>query len=242
MDRPFAIDRRSLVAGAAVLVASSPGSSAQTQDRPMIDARTALIVVDVQNDFCPGGRLAVPRGDEVVAVVNAIGTRFANVVLTQDWHPAGHKSFASSHPGKKPFELVDMPYGPQVLWPDHCIWNSEGAAFHPALALPHAQTIVRKGYRPEVDSYSGFLEADRRTPTGLGGYLKERAITRAVVVGLATDFCVGWTAQDAAKAGLETFVVEEACRAIDLNGSLAKAWTDMAAAGVKRIKVADLPA
>lgn len=242
MDGPFVIDRRSLVAGATVLVASGPVSSARTEDRPMIDARTCLIVVDVQNDFCPDGALPVADGHKVVPVINAIAPRFANVILTQDWHPAGHKSFASSHSGKKPFDMIDMPYGPQVLWPDHCIWNSWGAAFRHDLAVPQAQTIIRKGYRPEVDSYSGFLEADRRTPTGLGGYLKERAISRAVVVGLATDFCVGWTAQDAAKAGLETFVVEEACRAIDLNGSLAKAWTDMAATGVKRIKVADLPA
>jgi nicotinamidase/pyrazinamidase len=208
---------------------------------PMIDERTALIVADVQNDFCPGGSLAVTRGDEVVAVINALGKRFANIVLTQDWHPAGHSSFATSHPGRKPFETIQMPYGPQVLWPDHCIQGTKGAEFRADLDLPTAQAIIRKGYRPQIDSYSGFVEADGRTPTGLGGYLRERGVTRAIVVGLATDFCVSWTAQDAVRAGLETLVVEEACRAIDLDGSLAKAWADMAALGVQRVTVADLP-
>nr|WP_246088813.1 bifunctional nicotinamidase/pyrazinamidase [Phreatobacter stygius] len=236
------MDRRILIAGATLLTAVGAAPPARAQEKPVIDASTVLIVVDVQNDFCPGGHLAVQKGDEVVAVINALGPKFQNVVLTQDWHPAGHSSFASSHPGKKPFEVIQMPYGPQVLWPDHCIWNSVGAEFHDDLDLPHAQTIVRKGYRKEVDSYSGFQEADRKTVTGLGGYLKERGITRAVVVGLATDFCVSWTAQDAARNGLKTFVVEEACRAIDLNGSLAKAWTDMTALGVARIKASDLPA
>lgn len=207
----------------------------------MIDPRTALIVVDVQNDFCPGGRLAVARGDEVVPVINALARRFANIILTQDWHPAGHSSFASSHQGKVPFETIAMPYGPQVLWPDHCIQGTKGAEFHPGLDLPRAQAVIRKGYRPEIDSYSGFMEADRSTTTGLGGYLKERGIARVVVAGLATDFCVGWTAQDAAAAGLETFVVEEACRAIDLDGSLARAWAAMMASGVQRITAADLP-
>lgn len=208
----------------------------------MIDERTALIVVDVQNDFCPGGSLAVARGDEVVAVINALGRRFANIVLTQDWHPAGHSSFATSHPGRKPFEVIQMPYGSQVLWPDHCVQGTKGAEFRADLDLPTAQTIIRKGYRPHIDSYSGFVEADRRTPTGLGGYLEERGVTRVVVVGLATDFCVSWTAQDAARAGLETLVVEEACRAIDLDGSLAKAWADMAALGVSRVSASQLPA
>lgn len=202
---------------------------------------TALIVVDVQNDFCPGGSLAVPRGDEVVPIINGLGKRFQTVVLTQDWHPAGHSSFASSHPGKAPFETIEMPYGPQVLWPDHCVEGSQGAAFHPGLDLPHAQAIIRKGYRREIDSYSGFLEADRVTPTGLGGYLKERGVSRVVVVGLATDFCVNWTAQDAALNGLETFVVEEACRAIDLDGSLARAWSEMTALGVRRFAPQELP-
>jgi len=241
MDGQFKIDRRTVIAGATLLTAASAGP-AKAQERPVIDNATALIVVDVQNDFCPGGRLAVPKGDEVVSVVNALGRRFQNVVYTQDWHPEGHSSFASSHPGKKPFEVIQMPYGPQVLWPDHCTWDSAGSEFHEGLDIPHAQTIIRKGYRREVDSYSGFLEADRRTATGLGGYLKERGVTRAVVVGLATDFCVNWTAQDAAKNGLQTFVVEDACRAIDLGGSLDKAWTDMTALGVRRIKATDLPA
>ncbi len=241
MTDRFAIDRRHLIAGATVLTAAAATTSLKAQERPMIDSRTALIVVDVQNDFCPGGSLAVTGGDEVVAVVNALGKRFGNIVFTQDWHPAGHSSFVTSHPGKKPFELVQMPYGPQVLWPEHCIQGSKGSEFRADLDLSMAQTIIRKGYRPQVDSYSGFVEADRKTPTGLSGYLKERGVTRAVVVGLATDFCVSWTAQDAAKAGLETLVVEDACRAIDLNGSLAKAWADMTALGVKRIKASDLP-
>lgn len=208
----------------------------------MLDRRTALIVVDVQNDFCPGGNLAVAGGDEVVPVINVLARRFSSVVLTQDWHPPGHSSFASSHPGKAPFETVELPYGTQVLWPDHCVQGTTGAEFHPGLDLPHAQLVIRKGHRHEIDSYSGFLEADRRTPTGLGGYLGEHGVTRVVVVGLATDFCVGWTAQDAAASGLETFVVEEACRAIDLGGSLARAWAAMTASGVRRITPEELPA
>lgn len=206
----------------------------------MIDARTALIVVDVQNDFCPGGNLAVAGGDEIVPLVNELGRRFATVVLTQDWHPAGHSSFASSHPGKALFEMAAMPYGSQVLWPDHCVQGSAGAAFHAGLDLAMAQAVIRKGCRSEVDSYSGFVEADRTTPTGLGGYLKERGIVRVVVVGLATDFCVNWTAQDATRHGFETIVVEEACRAIDLDGSLDRAWAEMAALGVRRAGLADL--
>lgn len=202
---------------------------------------TALIVVDVQNDFCPGGRLAVTGGDEIIPLVNALGLRFETVVLTQDWHPAGHSSFASHHPGRKHFESVAMAYGEQVLWPDHCVQGTRGAEFRPGLDLPHAQAIIRKGYRSGIDSYSGFFEADRVTPTGLGGYLKERGISRVAIVGLATDFCVNWTAQDAARSGLETFVVEEACRAIDLNGSLAKAWSDMSALGVRRFAPQELP-
>jgi nicotinamidase/pyrazinamidase len=206
----------------------------------VIDAGTALIVVDVQNDFCPGGSLAVAGGDEIVPLVNNLGRRFATVVLTQDWHPAGHSSFASSHPGRAPFETVDMSYGAQVLWPEHCVQGSEGAAFHPALDLSMAQAIIRKGCRGEVDSYSGFVEADRTTPTGLGGYLRERGIARVVVVGLATDFCVNWTAQDAARHGFETVVIQEACRAIDLDGSLDRAWADMTALGVRQTRLADL--
>lgn len=197
-----------------------------------------LIVVDVQNDFCPGGALAVPEGDAVVPVVNALARRIPHVVLTQDWHPAGHISFASSHQGRKPFELIGLSYGPQVLWPDHCVQGTHGAAFHPGLDIPQAEVIVRKGYRREVDSYSGFLEADRSTPTGLAGYLKERGFTEVVVVGLATDFCVAWTALDARRFGFAATVVEDACRAIDAptvpGGTLAKAWADLRAAGVLR--------
>lgn len=207
----------------------------------MIDRRSALIVVDVQNDFCPGGNLAVAGGDEVVPVVNALGRRFTTIVLTQDWHPTGHSSFASSHPGKLPFETVELPYGTQVLWPDHCVQGTRGAEFHPGLDLPQAQAVIRKGHRLEVDSYSGFMEADRATTTGLGGYLKEHGIIRVFIAGLATDFCVSWTAQDAARAGLEAIVVEDACRAIDLDGSLARAWAEMSALGVRRIMSADLP-
>lgn len=202
-------------------------------------ASSVLIIVDVQNDFCPGGALAVPGGDEVVPVVNALARCFENVVLTQDWHPAGHISFASSHAGKSPFDVIELPYGQQVLWPDHCVQGTAGAAFHTGLDVPHAQMIVRKGYRRSVDSYSGFLEADRTTPTGLGGYLKERGLTHAYVVGLATDFCVAWTALDARRFGLEATVIEDACRGIDAptvpGGTLAKAWADMSAAGVDRM-------
>lgn len=206
----------------------------------MADDRTVLLVVDVQNDFCPGGNLAVRDGDAVVPIVNALGRRFRHVVLTQDWHPAGHASFASSHPGRKPFETIELAYGPQVLWPDHCVQGTAGAAFHAALDLPHAEAVIRKGYRPGIDSYSGFVEADRRTRTGLEGYLRERGLARVVVAGLATDFCVSWTAQDAARAGFETVVVEDACRAIDLDGSLDRAWAEMAAAGIQRVSAATL--
>lgn len=206
----------------------------------MADDRTVLLAVDVQNDFCPGGSLAVPDGDAVVPVVNALGRRFRHVVLTQDWHPAGHASFASSHPGRKPFETIELDYGPQVLWPDHCVQGTAGAVFHAGLDVPHAEAVIRKGFRRGIDSYSGFIEADRQARTGLEGYLRERGIARVVVAGLATDFCVSWTAQDAARAGFETIVVEDACRAIDLDGSLDRAWAEMAAAGIKRVTTATL--
>jgi nicotinamidase/pyrazinamidase len=194
-----------------------------------------LIVVDVQNDFMPGGALAVPKGDEVVPVINRLAARFDNVVLTQDWHPRGHASFASSYPGKKPFETIDLPYGKQVLWPDHCVQTTPGAALHAGLKIPHAQLVIRKGHNRAIDSYSGFMEADRRTTTGLAGYLKERGFKSLFVCGLATDFCVAWTALDGRAAGFEVNVIEDACRAIDLEGSLERAWAEMAAAGVKRI-------
>jgi nicotinamidase/pyrazinamidase len=199
-------------------------------------AKDALIVVDVQNDFCPGGRLAVQKGDEVVPLVNALAKHFENVVLTQDWHPQGHQSFATAHPGSKPFDSIKLGYGEQVLWPDHCLQGSDGAALHKDLAVPHAQLVVRKGWRKDVDSYSAFLEADRKSRTGLEGYLDERGIKRVFVCGLATDFCVAWTALDACKLGFECAVVEDACRAIDMQGSLAAAWEKMEKAGVKRVQ------
>ncbi len=194
-----------------------------------------LIVVDVQYDFMPGGALAVPRGDEVVPAINRIAARFENVVLTQDWHPRGHASFASSHPGKKPFETVELSYGRQVLWPDHCVQGTEGAALHRDLSIPHAQLVIRKGHHKAIDSYSAFLEADRKTPTGLTGYLLERGLKKVYVCGLATDFCVAWTALDARAIGLETALIEDASRAIDLEGSLARAWSDLQAAAVRRV-------
>jgi len=197
-------------------------------------SNACLVVVDVQNDFIPGGALAVPQGDEVVPEINRLAARFDDVILTQDWHPRGHASFASSHPGKKPFETIELPYGSQVLWPDHCVQGTAGAAFHPDLNLTKAQLVIRKGHHRDIDSYSAFLEADRETTTGLAGYLKERGFRKLYVCGLATDFCVAWTALDARAAGFDTTVIEDACRAIDLDGSLARAWTEMAAAGVKR--------
>lgn len=192
-----------------------------------------LIVVDVQNDFCPGGALAVPDGDAVVPVINRLAAGFGHRVLTQDWHPAGHSSFASSHPGKAPFETAQMPYGTQVLWPDHCVQGSDGAAFHAGLALDGAELIIRKGFRRAIDSYSAFFENDRTTPTGLAGYLRDRGFERVVLAGLATDFCVAYSALDARRLGFATTVVADACRAIDLNGSLEAAMRDMAAAGVE---------
>lgn len=199
-----------------------------------------LIVVDAQNGFMPGGGLPVPRGDEVVPVINRLGKLFANVVLTQDWHPVGHTSFASSHAGKAPYDMMDMPYGPQVLWPDHCVQGTHDAALHKDLHLPHTQLIIRKGFHPQVDSYSAFMEADRTTTTGLAAYLQARGLRKAYVCGLATDFCVAWTALDARAAGFEAEVVEDACRAIDLNGSLATAWQQMQEAGVQRLQSSDL--
>ncbi len=217
----------------------SPADSARPR-APRPDAQTALLVVDVQNGFVTGGGLAVPRGEEVVPVINRLAPLFENAVLTQDWHPAGHASFASSHPGKRPFDVVELAYGRQVLWPDHCVQGTADAELHADLRVPQAQVIVRKGFHPLVDSYSAFQEADRTTRTGLDGYLTQRGIRRLFVVGLATDFCVAWTAIDACRAGYETWVVEDATRAIDLDGSLDAAWHDMAAQGVHRIQSAEL--
>lgn len=192
----------------------------------------ALIVIDVQKDFCPGGALAVPQGDEIVDGINTLMAEFDTVIATQDWHPAGHSSFASSHTDKAPYDMIEMPYGPQVLWPDHCIQGSVGAQFHPALHTDRADLIIRKGFNPAIDSYSAFFENDHETPTGLEGYLRTRGITDLVMVGLATDFCVNFSAVDAAKLGFTVQVREDLCRAIDLNGSLSAARDGMRSAGV----------
>lgn len=198
----------------------------------MQTANTALVVIDIQNDFCPGGALAVAGGDAIIPRVNGLMAAFPVIVLTQDWHPATHSSFASNHPGKAAFDSVTMPYGPQTLWPDHCIQGSEGALFHPALHTDPADMIIRKGFRPEIDSYSAFFENDRTTPTGLDGYLRTRGVTAVTFVGLATDYCVAYSALDAARLGFETAVLLDACRGIDLGGSLARMLDDMRAAGV----------
>lgn len=198
----------------------------------MRPADQALIVIDVQNDFCPGGALAVAGGDQIIPRVNALMGEFSTIVLTQDWHPADHLSFADNHPGAAPFSLTEMPYGPQVLWPPHCVIGSEGAAFHPDLDTDPAQMVIRKGFRPQIDSYSAFFENDRRTATGLDGYLKARGIAAVTLVGLALDYCVAYSALDAAGLGYRVTVLEGACRAIDLNGSLAAAREGMRAAGV----------
>jgi nicotinamidase/pyrazinamidase len=203
---------------------------------------SVLLAVDLQYDFMPGGGLAVARGDETVPAVNRLAGLFDNAVLTQDWHPPGHASFASSHPGKKPFETTRLSYGEQVLWPDHCVQGTRGAELHRDLDINQAQLVVRKGYHRGIDSYSALVEADRRTPTGLAGYLHQRGLKRLFLAGLATDFCVAWSAVDAARAGFAVWVVEDACRAIDVNGSLARAWADMLGAGVKRIAMRDLGA
>ncbi|MFG1358714.1 bifunctional nicotinamidase/pyrazinamidase [Xanthobacter pseudotagetidis] len=209
---------------------------------PGSDPRSVLVVVDLQVDFLPGGALAVPGGHEVLGLCNRAAASFRNVVLTQDWHPQGHASFASSHPGRAPYDTIALPYGPQVLWPDHCVQDTPGARFSAHVDIPHAQLIIRKGVHAAIDSYSTFYEADRTTPTGLSGYLKDRGIDTVYLAGLATDFCVAWSAVDAARHGFSTHVVEDCCRAIDLDGSLDKAWADMAAAGVRRVRLDDLAA
>ncbi len=196
---------------------------------------TALLVIDAQYGFMPGGGLPVAGGDAIVPVINRIAPRFTNAVLTQDWHPAGHVSFAASHPGRQPFETIALPYGPQVLWPTHCVQGTRDAALHDDLHVPQAQLVIRKGFHREVDSYSAFLEADRRTTTGLAAYLHARGITALYLCGLATDYCVAWSALDARAAGFEATVIEDACRAIDLDGSLARAWAELAAAGAGRV-------
>ena len=234
------LDRRQIVAGLGTLALATlvPRSIWAAAIKP--DEGSALLVIDVQNCFLPGGSLAVKDGEQVVPVINKIAKSFANVVMTQDWHTPGHISFASVHAGKKPFETIDLAYGKQVLWPDHCVQGTDGASLSKDLAIPQAELIIRKGFHKDVDSYSAFTEADGKTTTGLAAYLKARNVERVFVAGLATDFCVAWTALDARKAGFETYVVEDACRGIDTQGSLAKAWTDMDKAGVKRIQSSDI--
>ncbi|CAB1402434.1 Nicotinamidase (EC 3.5.1.19) [Pseudomonas fluorescens] len=203
-------------------------------------SRAALLVIDVQNDFIPGGQLPVPEGDQIVPLINRLARQFSQVIIAQDWHPPGHASFASRHPGKQPFDSIQLPYGEQTLWPEHCVQGTAGAGLHPDLDLPRAQLIIRKGYNPEIDSYSAFLEADRRTTTGLSGYLKERGVDTVYMVGLALDFCVMFSALDARAAGFSAYVVLDACRAIDMNGSLQSAMERMQSAGVGLIQSAEL--
>ena len=226
--------------GAASTHAAKPATEQSKSIKP--GKTDALLVVDVQNCFLPGGSLAVNDGAAIIPVINSLAKSFSSIVLTQDWHTKDHVSFASQHAGKKPFDMIDLPYGKQVLWPDHCVQGTDGAALHPDLNIPEAQLIIRKGFRSGVDSYSAFLEADRKTETGLRGYLKSRGIKRVFLTGLATDFCVAWTALDARKFGFEAIVVADACRGIDAQGSLAAAWLSMQKVGVKRVNSADIVA
>ena len=233
--------RRSFLQAAAAFGAAGLAPTLWAASKIKPGPKAALIVVDVQNCFVDGGTLPVKGGADVVPIINRLAPAFSNIVITQDWHTPGHASFASSHAGKKPFESVKLGYGDQVLWPDHCVQGTEDASLVKGLNLPTAQLIIRKGFHKDVDSYSAFEEADHETVTGLAGYLKARGMDTVFVTGLATDFCVAWTAIDARKAGFETYVVEDATRAIDLNGSLAAAWKDMAAAGVRRIQSSAIP-
>ncbi len=205
-----------------------------------ITAQDVLIVIDVQNDFCPGGELAVPGGDSVIPLIHTIAPKFEHIILTQDWHPEGHSSFASAHPGKQPFEQTELSDGTQTLWPEHCVQGSKGAEFHHALDLPRAELILRKGFRPQIDSYSAFFENDRVTPTGLAGYLEERELIRVFLAGLAYDYCVGYSALDARRLGLQAVVIRDACRAIDLEGSAARMEAEFDLAGVMLIESAEL--
>jgi len=198
----------------------------------MTDDREVLLIVDVQNDFCPGGALAVPEGDAILPAINRLARSFAHVILTQDWHPPGHASYASSHPGKRPFDTIEVSYGVQILWPDHCVQGTPGAAFHPKLDVRHAELVLRKGFRSALDSYSAFRENDRRTVTGLAGYLRERGFERITLCGLATDFCVAFSAIDGREAGFDVTVVTSACRGIDIDGSLTRSMRAMSDAGV----------
>ena len=205
-----------------------------------MQCNSALIVVDVQNGFTPGGHLAVAHADQIIPKINQLATHFDNIVLTQDWHPENHISFAENHVGKDPFDTVELNYGTQVLWPSHCVQGTHDANFHPDLNIPRAQLIIRKGFHSEIDSYSAFMEADHQTSTGLAGYLKERGVDTVYIVGIATDFCVAWTAIDAAKKGFQSYVIADATKAIDLQGSLQHAWQDMLASGVKRVVAQDI--
>jgi nicotinamidase/pyrazinamidase len=235
------LDRRRILAGlGSAAIASVVSKNVLAAASIKIDETSALLVIDVQNCFLPGGSLAVKDGEQVVPVINRMAKAFVNVVMTQDWHTNGHISFASAHAGKKPFETIDLTYGKQVLWPDHCVQGTDGASLSKDLVIPQAGLVIRKGFHKDVDSYSAFTEADGKTTTGLAAYLKARKLRRLFVAGLATDFCVAWTALDAKKAGFETYVVEDACRGIDTQGSLAKAWADMTKAGVKRIQSGDI--
>jgi nicotinamidase/pyrazinamidase len=232
---------RNAMAGAVAATMASAATRARAQEAKVKRGpRDVLLVVDMQNDFIPGGALAVKEGDLIVPLVNELGARFEHAILTQDWHTPGHTSFASAHPGKKPFETIKLGYGTQVLWPDHCVQGTPGADLHEDLKIPHAELIIRKGYRKQMDSYSAFFEADGKTTTGLAGYVRDRGFRHVYLVGLATDFCVCWSALDARKVGLGATVIEDACRGIDTNGSLAKAWEQMTKAGVKRIRSTDL--
>lgn len=202
--------------------------------------QAVLIVVDVQNGFTPNGNLAVAESDQIIPCINQLALKFKNVVLTQDWHPQNHISFAENHPQHQAYDVIDLPYGKQVLWPTHCVQGTRDAALHPDLDIAHAQLIIRKGFHAQIDSYSAFMEADQKTTTGLAGYLKERQIDTVYVVGIATDFCVAWTAIDACQLGFNTFVIEDACKGIDLNGSLQQAWVAMQKSGVQRIQSTDV--
>ncbi|HZP87777.1 MAG TPA: bifunctional nicotinamidase/pyrazinamidase [Burkholderiales bacterium] len=238
------VSRRSFLAAAGILAASAATLTWANRARAATPIKPgehdALLVIDVQNCFVPGGSLAVKGGDEIVPLINTIAKAFPNVVLTQDWHTRDHVSFASQHEGKKPFETIKLNYGTQVLWPDHCVQGTEGASLVKGLDIPQAQLIIRKGFHRSVDSYSAFLEADRKTQTGLAGYLRDRKINRVFLCGLATDYCVAWSALDARKFGFQAAVIEDASRGIDLNGSLAAAWKDMEKTGVKRLKSSDI--
>lgn len=233
----YHIGRREFTLGLASLALSRPSLAAGTI-KP--DASCALLVIDVQNCFLPGGSLAVKGADKIIPVINRIAKGFANILETQDWHTPHHISFASSHPGHKPFSTIKLPYGQQILWPDHCVEGTKGAQLSKDLHLPTDELVLRKGYNKNVDSYSAFLAADRKTPTGLAGYLRERKISTLFMAGIATDFCVAWSAIDARHDGFNVYVIADACRGIDTHGSLAKAWKDMTAAGVKKIQSADL--